>query len=604
MAKPNRQKEPHPRSAEPAAGERAPPVAGPSAGRPLYTMLGTGVVALAAVAVYSNSFSASFHCDDTKVIHANPAIRQLWPPWTPMLGTTRPIGTWTFAVNYALHGLDVRGYHAVNLAIHVVAGLFLFGVVRRTLGRGRWAKRFGQAAGWLALIVAVLWVVHPLQTQAVTYIVQRLESLMGMFYLAALYGFVRAQDARRPWLWYVASVLAAACAMGTKEVAVTFPLVVLWYDRALVAESWAELFAKRKGYYAALACLGLVCVVGVLTFQNKEEFHQAHDWLTYLVNQPAVIGQYLWLCFWPSGQCFDYAWRMRPFDEIAHWWAAVGGLVLWTAWGVWRCKPWSFLGVWFFAILSVTSLGAALADVVAEHRMYLPSAAVVTAVVIAVYVGFERWAAAHPAAAFRAGASLLILTLTAATALGSAAYLRNRVYRDDVSLWQDVVEKKERNPRGWGALGAALLEAGDDAQAEKCLRKAIELKPDYAEAHANLGVVLANNKQPDEAAQHLWLALLLDPWPARKQQNQSNFMLALVQSAEPERTLAACLAATPINPPVAARIYCDLALGLLQSGRLERAAACGRAALQLAPGNADADNIIAEVRKKQKDKPR
>ena len=140
----------------------------------------------AGVAAYANSLHGPLVFDDLTSIGDDASIRHLWPPWAPLKESTRPTAAWTFAVNYALGGLRVEGYHAVNLLIHLSAGLVLLGVARRTL------KPYFASSDWLALAIALLWTVHPLQTEAVTYIVQRQEALMGLFYLLTLYGFIRA----------------------------------------------------------------------------------------------------------------------------------------------------------------------------------------------------------------------------------------------------------------------------------------------------------------------------------------------------------------------------------------------------------------------------
>ena len=142
--------------------------------------LGYSAIAAATGMAYANSFSAAQVFDGLKFIDEYAGIRQLWPP-SGWLATNRPVVFFTFAVNYAMHGTEVWGYHAVNLAIHVLAACVLLALIRDTLASPRLAARYGTHAGSLALAVAMLWAVHPLQTQSVTYVYQRLESLMGLF---------------------------------------------------------------------------------------------------------------------------------------------------------------------------------------------------------------------------------------------------------------------------------------------------------------------------------------------------------------------------------------------------------------------------------------
>ena len=212
---------------------------------------------------YSNSFCGVFVFDDRLEIVKNPALERLWPPGGAMFGgqtmPARPLPYYTFAINYALHGTKVWGYHAVNLAIHLAAGLVLFGIVRRTLRMPRVPSRYAAAADGLALAAALLWVVHPLQTESVTYIYQRMESLMGLFYLLTLYCFLHSAASPRPWLWLGAAVLCCAAGMDSKEVMVTAPLLVLWYDRVFVARGWGIFSAAAGASMPRWPRLGSLC---------------------------------------------------------------------------------------------------------------------------------------------------------------------------------------------------------------------------------------------------------------------------------------------------------------------------------------------------------
>ena len=313
-------------------------------------VLAAGAMAVAAVAVYGNSFRGAFVYNDGLFIKSNTSIRHLWPLWTPLMGTTRPIGVWSFAVNYALGGLHVWGYHAVNLIVHLTAALALFGIVRRSLLSVRLAARFSEAAWGLALAVAVLWLVHPLQTQSVTYIYQRHESLMGLFVLLTLYGFIRAQDSPASTRWYAASATCCLLGVGTKEVAVVAPLLVLWYDRALVASSWGEIVRRRWGYYLAL--VGSWPVLAGLMLSQAHKFAESGvlfvenitPW-QYAMSQWGVIAHYLRLCFWPTGLCLDYGWPVAATaGEIVPPLLLIVALLTITIWAVFRWPAWSFLG--------------------------------------------------------------------------------------------------------------------------------------------------------------------------------------------------------------------------------------------------------------------
>ena len=151
------------------------------------------LIGLAAIVCYANSFGAPFVFDGIAMIPENPVIRQLWPPWPVLTFTMRPVSFYSFALNYAVCGTTVWGYHAVNLAIHIAAAVVLYATIRRTLSATWLSRRYGPSARPIALVASLVWLVHPLQTQSVTYVYQRMESLMGLFFLLTLYCFARAQ---------------------------------------------------------------------------------------------------------------------------------------------------------------------------------------------------------------------------------------------------------------------------------------------------------------------------------------------------------------------------------------------------------------------------
>ncbi len=420
---------------------------------------------------YSNSFAGPFVYDGIPYIVYNPSLQQLCP-WKLTLGRSRPVGYYSFALNYAANeiwhapagGYDVWGFHATNLAIHVLAGLTLYGIVWRTLvGSPRFGPRYADIGRGLALAVAAIWLVHPLQTQSVTYIYQRQESLMGLFYLATLYFMARgiecsfgqpAGGTRSGRWWFVGAVACCTLGMGTKEVTISAPLVALGYDRVFWADSWRALWARRKGLYVGLA--GTWAILAYLMIANRAAYTEARlldvagltPW-QYARSQPGVICHYLGLCFWPVGLCLDYGWPVaQTAAQIVPPALLLMTVALATAVGSIRYPAWGFLGASFILILAPTSSIAPVADLAFDHRMYLPLAAVVAAVVLGAYeiwqrrlqstpvirpTGAPRWL---PLATIAAGVVLL---------LGAATYRRNEDYRTAAAIWQDTVKKRPDN---------------------------------------------------------------------------------------------------------------------------------------------------------------
>ncbi|HUI05922.1 MAG TPA: hypothetical protein VL486_02840, partial [Verrucomicrobiae bacterium] len=380
------------------------------------------LVVAAGLLAYSDSFTGGFCHDDFRSIPENPTIRRLWPigqclspvreNWFTAEGG-RPLINLSLAINYAISGYNVWSYHVVNLLVHILAGLTLLGIVRRTLLTPTLVSGFGAAANELALATAVLWTVHPLQTESVTYIIQRAESIMGLFYLLTLYCFIRGAElpptGNAKWfmgngswkpgsrLWYGLSVAACASGMASKEVMVTAPVMVMLYDRAFVSNSFREAWRRRWPVYLALAStwilLGVLEVcAGVLAYASMAaQPEYPIRWWEYLATQPGVILYYLRLSVWPSPLSLNHPWSVAwtwtstllPTAVVL----ALLGALVWA----WRRKPaptpasglvWGFVGAWFFLILVPSSSIIPLHDVIYEHRMYLSLAAVVSVVVM------------------------------------------------------------------------------------------------------------------------------------------------------------------------------------------------------------------------------
>jgi protein O-mannosyl-transferase len=337
------------------------------------------------LATYFNSFEGAFLLDDRIRIVNNQQIRQFWPHLAAFIRGVRPILQVSVALNYAVGGLDPWGYHAFNLITHLVAGLLLFGIVRRMLESESLRARYGAASRWLALAVAAIWLAHPLQTESVTYIIQRAESLMGLFFLLTLYCGVRACGSPHPRRWGIAAVVACALGMGTKEVMVTAPILMLLYDRMFIASSFRDAIRRRWGLYAGLTATWLVLGLAMVVNPPDEPMFIVsglNPW-SYAATQFEVIVHYLRLAIWPAPLVFDCAWPIaEPGSSVMP--SAVIVLALGAATILALLKrAWvGFWGAWFFLILAPTSSIMPIADVAFEHRMYLSLAAVVVVAVV------------------------------------------------------------------------------------------------------------------------------------------------------------------------------------------------------------------------------
>ena len=468
-----------------------------------------GVLVFAAWAAYANSFSTPFVFDDLKTINQNPTIRHLWPladvlaaPSYVGSAAGRPIVNLSLAINYAIGGLNPKGYHVTNLLIHALAGLALFGIVRRTLLRPGLREHFGGAAVPLALAVALMWVLHPLQTESVTFVVQRSESLMGLFYLLTFYGFVRAVESAAPRRWELFTVAMCLAGMATKEVMVSAPVLVLLYDRTFVAGSFRAAWQTRGRFYLGLAATWLLLAWLVIKANHRggaAGFGTGVSAWDYALTQCRAIILYLRLSFWPSPLVVDYG--MGVDRSLAAVWPQAMLLVLLVAGtlvALWRRPMVGFLGFWFFAILAPSSSIVPLTtQTIAEHRMYLPLAAVV---VLAVLGGY-RWL----------GNRSLPVWLALAVLAGWLTAVRNQDYRSAESLWRVTVAAQPENARAQTSLGCALAEAGQPLEALAHLEEAVRLMPGYPDAHFNLGNFLFRQGALLAALEHCEAAVRLRP---------------------------------------------------------------------------------------------
>ena len=470
---------------------------------------------------YLTSFEGAFVFDDLDYV-GTPDVRQLLPPWDAMFGAknvSRPLIGLSLAINYAISGFNPWSYHVLNLLAHLAATLALWGIVRRTLLTSRLSERFGAKSFVLSLAVALVWMVHPLQTQAVTYVIQRCESFMGMFYLVTLYCAIRSFDSQRKGLWYAAAVAACAGGMMSKQVMVTAPLMVLLYDAMFLSGSFREALRKRWLLYAGLASTGILLVATTLASPVNETAGFAVKSITplrYFVSEFPVIVHYLRLSLWPDPLVLDYTWpktttllQAAPYGVVL---LVLGGA---TLWGLMRRHPAGFAGAWFFIILSVTSSFMPFSDLAFEQRMYVPLAGVVTLLVIAGYsLGSQglRMLSITDEQRMRLGRIMAFATVALILAWLVLMTLRRNVdYQSEITIWSDTLSKRPENYRAHTNLGKRLADLGLIDDAMDHYREALRIKPSHVFALNNLGVLLIDLGKTEEGKVHLQEAVRANP---------------------------------------------------------------------------------------------
>lgn len=505
-----------------------------------------------------------FVFDDHGSIVENPYITQLAHPLQAMRAPVqsafagRPVASLTLAANYALGGLDPAAFHVWNIGLHLLCGLLLFAILRRTLALPHLAARFGHAADALAFVCAVTWVVHPLQTELVDYVTQRTESTMALCYLATLYAAIRAmsRSETHPGRWEILAILACLLGAGSKESMVTAPIMVLLYDAVFVAGSGASALRSRPRLYGGLVLSWVIigAIVASGPRWRSAGFSSGISPWTYLLNQPELLVRYLRLTVWPTGQVFDYG-LPREVTLADVWPFAVILIALLAATvAAWRGRrELAFLGTWFFVTLAPTSSIVPIAtEVGAERRMYLPLIPLVFVSVIGVHWLIDRLAST--AAARRTVLQALCAGAVAAILIALTIH-RNAEYATEARLWQTVLE---RRPQG--------------------------------RAHYSYALELRQLGRRDEAIAHFEAALADTP--------EAHYALALEleTAGRHEQAVAhyeAFLAAKPddVNAPLA---HVMLGRALNAAGHFDRAREQFAEALRMRPANSEARSGMAE----------
>ncbi|MBA4396036.1 MAG: hypothetical protein C0394_01400 [Syntrophus sp. (in: bacteria)] len=514
------------------------------------------ILTVAVVLAYSNTFSVPFLFDDTINILENPSIRSLWPPWAPLqvpaftgiLG--RPIINFSLALNYFISGEQVWSYHVFNLLVHILSAWTLFAVIRRTVAFMPGDATHARIAFRYAFSCALLWALHPLATQAVTYIIQRCESLMALFVLLTLYSAVRYWQNGSGKHWQYLAVLFFLLAVGSKESAVVTPVMIVIYAWIFRGQTPLTAFKASPFLYTGLLLGVMVTVMTTLLNDNLalRAANLSFPVLNYPITQSDVLIHYIRLAVWPTGQVIDYGW---PASTLSDSWPSV--LVILMVVGlsvrlVLRKNAAGFLLACFFLLLAPSSL-IPLPDIAFEHRMYLPLAAVIC-LVIGLLCNGLAWGSAQQiqgavCRSIFSHKSLIPMTICLSLLLGCLTYQRNHVYRSEMSIWLDTIEKRPGNFRGYHGVGLALSKEGKLEQGLDYLMQALMRNDRNAHVYNDIGFLLYRLHRADQAVPYFMEAIRLKP---NNFKAYNNLGAALGQTGRLQEAIHNFMEAIRLNP--------------------------------------------------------
>ena len=569
-----------------------------SASAKSHLLCAAAILALGA-AVYSQTLRIPFVFDDRPNISDNEFVRvtsldpaALYRAAFDSPSSRRPVANVSFALNHVYGGHDVRGYHAVNIAIHLVNGILVYALFLVTIASSL-PGRARSRPHWAALGAALIFITHPIQTQAVTYTVQRMTSMAAMFYLSSLLLWILGRRGVPPWrrwtLWAAAAVLWLL-ALGTKQIAITLPLVVWlyeWFFFRDLSRAWL-----KRWSLAAVAVATILVLVGLLytDFQPlariQAEYADRDFSLTQrLATQPRVVVSYLALILFP------HPWRLnlhhhfalsesmiQPAATVVAA-AALGGLFVLSVWTVRRHRVVAFFGLWLFIHLLVESSVWPL-EMAFEHRLYLPMFGVA---ILCLHL-LSRIGSGAPSAAL--AAMVLIIC-----GLSSATFARNATWQQRARLWTDVIAKNPASYRGHSNLGIALSATGQHEASIREQRRALRIKPDSAMAHYKLGKALGNAGELEQAIGCYRDALSINPQLVAA---HNMLGLALLAKGNAHEANGQFLDVVRLDPN-GAEGFNNLGMARHALGQHDIAIDDFRTALALRPEFADAQNNLGEA---------
>jgi tetratricopeptide (TPR) repeat protein len=558
------------------------------------------MLAVIVVLIYAETLTTPFIFDDIHNIRENPHIRIPFPSFKNLAWAgfhspiaTRPVANISFALNYYFNGYNPVGYHLVNILVHLASGCFLFYLVKLTLHTPALHARYAEY-GWIPFFTAFIWLVHPLQTQSVTYLVQRMNSMAAMFYVLSLLLYLKfrmSDGGRSKWLYLGGCILVAVLALGTKEISATLPGFIIlyeWFFFQRLSLQWAQ---KRLlifvGLLALIALISTIYLEYELSARISDSYNGRHfTMMERVLTQFRVVVFYISLLIWPhpARLSLDHDFALsysltNPMTTLPAM-ALIIGLIILAIVFAGREPLLSFCILWFFGNLVIESSVIGL-ELIFEHRNYLPSMMAVLGAVVLVFRFLKpAWK----------GATALFLVAILFTFW---TFQRNKDWVDEITLYQDCVKKAPAKARPYNNLGAALMRANRLTEAVEQLQKALEIKPDFVDAHYNLGYALSRQGKLAEGIDHFRETLRLDPDNFKALNNMGVSLAIQGRYQEAIQYLESALKLSPGDVDV----HSNIGIAFYRLGNLAAAEGHLTRALSLNPRHAGAHNNFGLVMK-------
>ena len=538
------------------------------------------------IAIYSNSLFASFQFDDELNIWKNPVIinfsgiKPLFLFWP-----TRFITYLTVAFNYNIGKLDVFGYHLFNILVHIGASLLVWQLLRLTFETFAMKdKEISKHSGIISILGGLIFLTHPLQTQAVTYIIQRATSLAAFFYLASLTLYVKSRltEKRHSRTYYFLSLACAVLAMFSKEMAVTLPFAILLYEHCFLKQEKPPGARRISPFFFISLVIPLTMFIThsvdfIHMRKITEPIPNIPPW-NYLITQFKVLVIYLRLLFIPLNQNLDYNYPivLTIFQAPVLLSLLLLTLIIFFAFKIYKKYRLVSFGIflWFLTLIPESSL-LPIRDVIFEHRLYLPMSGFSIFLVFSVFYFFKD-------KDLKVAVAILLAAIVCFSVL---TYRRNFVWRNELTLWEDTMRKSPHNPRAYKGKGFYFDKIGNYDQALDNYNKALELYPGYDEVYYNRGIVYGMKADYKKAIEDFSKAIDLNPKYAEAYCNRG---LAYFYLGEFDKAIAEFDKAIEVRPNYALAYYSRGNIYLNNKQDIDKALADYNKSIQFKSDYADA----------------